>query len=118
MKLCLRSSVASRPPSAFAEPDRRELRCDLQSADRLALDCEAVLQVYSTARKVALQMHTRKVLSVTRGLDTNQLRGVLVDRRGICAPRSDLVRSAPGLILVEDDGIVGKQREQSVEVAG
>jgi len=57
------------------------------------------------------------VLSFTRGLHTSQLSGVLVDRGDVFSPGSDLFRPASGLTLVDNDGIVGKECDECVEVA-
>src|SRR6266849_8344618 len=62
-------------------------------------------------------MNARDVLPFTPGLHSDQLSGVLVDRRDVFSPRADLSRAVPCLALVDDDAIVGKERDECVEVA-
>ena len=83
-------------------------RTDLQSADRLAVYSEAILQVDGSARKGSLQVNTRDVRCFTRGLQTGQLSGVLVCRRDILSPLTNRLRATPGPAFVKDDGVVGE----------
>src|SRR5438132_7024157 len=111
---CMSSAAASRRRSLVSprfSPRGMLLlasRTDLQSADRLAVYSEAILQVDGSARKVSLQVNMRDVRSFTRGLQTGQLSGVLVCRRDIFSPLTNRLRATPGPAFVKDDGVVGE----------
>src|SRR5438876_113261 len=75
------------------------------------------MQVDGSTWKVSFQVNASEVLSFIRGLHTDQVSGVLVDRGYVFSPSADLFRAAPGLALVDNDGIVGKERDECVEFA-
>src|SRR5258708_4673501 len=108
----LMCSGCMRPPPIRQSGSRRYL----QSADRVAIDIEAVTQVDGSTWKVSFQVNAGDVASFTRGLHSDQLSGVLVDRCDVFSPRADLFRAVHGLAFVDDDGIVGKERDECVEV--
>ena len=60
-------------------------------------------------------MHAGNVLSFARGLHTEQLSGVLVRRCDIFSPGPDFICAAPGLALVDNDSIIGEERDECVE---
>ena len=62
-------------------------------------------------------LHARDVGSFTCGLHTAQLSGVFVYRRDIFSPGSDFLHPAPDLALIDNDSIIGEQRDECVEVA-
>ena len=75
------------------------------------------MQVDGSTWKVSFQVNPGDVLSFILALHTDQVSGVLVDRGDVFSPRADLFCAAPGLALVDNYGIVGKERDECVEVA-